>query len=146
MANERMLDKTTQPTLSDMGEVIGKPLDQAWLELNHFVQTTYQVEPVIHFGGAKYGWQVDYRRGGRPLCSIFPEHGSFTTLIVLGGKEAAQALARLDSFRPLVRACLENTPAFHDGRWLWIRIADVEDVADLEQLLLMKRRPVKKTA
>ncbi len=144
MAYERMLDKTHQPGEAEMLGFIGQPVSECWSALHAFLKDTYQVEPEFKFGGAKYGWVYSYRKGGRPLCDLFPESGAFTVLVVLGGKEAAEALSALDSFGPNVRACLENTPAFHDGRWLWIRVQQPRDVEDIQRLVLMKRRPVKK--
>jgi hypothetical protein len=146
MACERMVDKTSQPGEAEMLGYIGQPVSECWNVLQRYLQETYLVEPVTKFGGAKYGWEVSYRKGGRPLCDLYPESGAFTVLVVLGAKEAAQALAALDSFGPTVRACLENTPAFHDGRWLWIRVREARDVDDIQHLVLMKRKPARKTS
>ena len=143
MSFERMLNKTRQPDAQEMLMVVG-PLAGCWEQLNRFVQTTYEVQPVVHFGGAKYGWEIDYRKGGRPLCALYPEQNAFTVLIVLGAKETAQAVENLEIFHPNVRACLEDTPSFHDGRWLWIRVRGCQDVEDIEKLLVIKRKPVKK--
>lgn len=144
MANERMLDKTKRPTEGEILTTIGQPANDCWLALSRFLAETYAVEGETKFGGAKYGWVLSYRKGGRPLCDMFPEKGAFTALVVLGGKEAALALAELPSFGPNVRACLENTPAFHDGKWLWIRVQDRRDVEDIQRLVLMKRKPARK--
>jgi inhibitor of KinA sporulation pathway (predicted exonuclease) len=144
MAYERMLDKTHQPGEADMLGCIGQLVSECWIALDQFLRETYQVEPELKFGGTKYGWVLSYRKGGRPLCDLYPENGAFTVLIVLGGKEAAQALAELDSFGPTVRGYLENTPAYHDGRWLWIRVQQSRDIADIQRLLLMKRKPARK--
>lgn len=140
MAYERMLDKSKQPTSGEMLDTIGQPISDCWNALNKSLAETYQIEAVTKFGGAKYGWVLSYRKGGRPLCDMFPEAGAFTALVVLGGKEAAQALAALPTFGPNVRACLENTPAFHDGRWLWIRVQDPRDVEDIQRLVQLKRK------
>jgi hypothetical protein len=144
MAYERMLDKTSQPNETEILDYITQPVSECWTALRRFLQQTYQVEPTLKFGGAKYGWQMAFRKGGRPLCDLYPENGTFTALVVLGGKEAAQALAALDSFGPTVRACLENAPAFHDGRWLWIRVQQPGDVDDIQRLVMMKRKPARK--
>ncbi len=143
MSYERMLDKTRQPTNPEILSYIGQPAGDCWSALNRYLRETYQIEPEVKFGGAKYGWQLSYRKGGRPLCDLYPENGAFTTLVVLGGKESAQALSDLDAFGRNVRACLENTPAFHDGRWLWIRVHQPRDVEDIQRLVLYKRKPAK---
>lgn len=144
MTHERMLDSTHAPAESEMFEQIGAPVSACWTALNQSIRTIYGLEPELKFGGKKYGWLLSYRAGGRPLCDLYPEANAFTALVVLGGKEASAALAMLDSFGPNVRACLENTPAFHDGRWLWIRVQAPEDHDDIMRLLLLKRKPPRK--
>lgn len=145
MAHERLIDKNAQPSDADMIDVIGHPLAEAWLELRRFLVETYEIAPFLQYGGKRYGWNLQHRKGGRPLCEIYPESGSFTALVVLGKKELDQALERLDSFGPNVRQRLLETPRFHDGCWLYTRIADPltcqKDVKDIEELVLIKKKP-----
>ena len=86
--------------------------------------------------------------GGRPLCEMYPELGSFTALVVLGKTELDQALERLETPGPTVRQALVETPRYHDGCWMYIRVSDPltgqQDVKDIEQLLLIKKRPPRK--
>lgn len=143
MAYERMSDKTHTPAEDEILATIGQPAG-CWTALSRFLVATYQIEGVLKIGSPKYGWFLSFRKGGRPLCDMFPEHGAFTALVVLGGKETAQARAEQDTFGPNVRACLENSPSFHDGCWLWIRVQEPRDVEDIQRLLLIKRKPAKK--
>ncbi len=143
MAFERMGNKNHMPTEEEILAAIGQPAG-CWTALRRYLAETYQIEGDLKIGSEKYGWFLSFRKGGRPLCELFPEKGAFTALVVLGGKETAQARAELDSFGPNVRACLETSPSFHDGCWLWIRVQDARDVEDIQRLVLMKRKAVKK--
>ena len=146
--HERMTDKTTQPSDADMIQVIGQPIAEALSALRSFLVETYQIVPVLDSGGKKYGWNLQHRSGGKPLCEMYPEHGSFTALVILGKAELDQALARLDTFGATVQRALLETPRFHDGCWMYIRAADVttsqQDVLDIEQLILIKKKPPRK--
>lgn len=148
MAHERLTHKTAQPSDAEMIHVIGSPLAAAWIELRRFLVETYDIVPFLQYGGKRYGWNLQHRKGGRPLCEIYPECGSFTALVVLGKKELEQALERLDSFGTNLRQMLLDTPRFHDGCWLYTRVADPltcqKDVQDIEQLVLIKKKPAKK--
>ncbi|HNS51581.1 MAG TPA: DUF3788 domain-containing protein [Anaerolineae bacterium] len=148
--HERMMDKTTQPSDADMVNTIAQPIADAWTALRHFLVETYDVTPTFNSGGKKYGWNLQYRAGGRPLCEMYPEHGSFTTLVVLGKSELDQALERLDTFGALIRQALVETPRFHDGCWMYIRVSDPQtcqqDVDDLQQLILIKKKPPRKSS
>ena len=146
--HERMTDKTTQPTDADMITVIGQPIAEAWTALRRFLVETYDIAPIFNSGGKKYGWNLQHRIGGRPLCEMYPEHGSFTALVVLGKAELDQAMERIETFGPTVRQALVETPRYHDGCWMYIRVSDPltcqQDVKDVEQLLLIKKRPPRK--
>ncbi len=146
--HERMMDKSCQPTDLDMLNTIGQPIAEAWTSLRRFLVETYAILPVFNSGGKKYGWNLQHRIAGRPLCEMYPEHGSFTTLVVLGKAELDQALARLETFGPTVRRALLESPRFHDGCWMYIRVSDSQtcqqDVQDIQQLILIKKKPPKK--
>lgn len=148
--HERMLDKSTQPSDMDMVNWIGQPLAEEWVSLRRFLAETYAIVPVFNSGGRRYGWNLQYRLGGRPLCEMYPERGSFTVLVILGKVELDQALERIGTFDPLVRRAVAESPRYHDGCWIYIRVSDPltcrQDVQDIEQLLLIKRKPPRKRA
>jgi len=145
--HERMMDKSAQPSDADMVQVIGQPIAESWTALRQFLEETYGIVPIFNSGGKKYGWNLQYRFGGRPLSELYPEHGSFTALVILGKTEMERALDRLDAFGPTVQRALVETPRFHDGCWMYIRVADPltcqQDVQDIERLILIKRKPPK---
>ncbi len=145
---ERMTDKANPPSDADMIQVVGQPIAGAWNELRNFLADTYAILPVLDSGGKKYGWNLQYRSGSRPLCEMYPEHGSFTALVILGKAELEQALGRLETFGPTVRRALVDTPRYHDGCWMYIRLTDSltcqQDVQDIERLILLKKKPPRK--
>jgi hypothetical protein len=148
MSHERLIDKNARPSDADMLAAVGGPLADAWTELRRFLVETYEIVPVLQYGGPRYGWNLQHRKGGRPLCEMYPECGSFTALVVLGGKELAQALEKLKSFGATVCRALTETPRLHDGCWLYIRVSNPRtcqrEVRDIEQLVLIKKKPSKK--
>jgi len=149
--HERMLDKTAQPSDVDMIDWIGQqPIAEAWTALRRFLAETYDIVPIFDPGGKKYGWNLQHRLGGRPLCEMYPEHGSFTVLVILGKVELDQALERLETFGLTVQRALVESPRYHDGCWMYIRVSDPltcqQDVQDIEQLILIKRKPPRKKA
>ena len=145
---ERMMDKTAQPSDEDMINWIGQPIAQEWIALRGYLAETYDIVPIFNSGGKRYGWNLQYRIGGRPLCEMYPEHGSFTALVILGKVELDQAMERIETFFPIVQQALAKTPRYHDGCWMYIRVSDSltchQDVQDIEELILIKRKPSKK--
>jgi hypothetical protein len=78
---------------------------------------------------------------------MYPEHGSFTALVILGQVELRQAMDRIEIFGSTVQQALTETPRYHDGCWMYIRVADSrtchQDIQDIEELILIKRKPVR---
>ncbi len=151
--HERMLDKTTPPSDADMLAFISQapaspPIAAAWTALRRFLVETYAIVPTLDPGGKKYGWNLQHRAGSKPLCELYPENGAFTALVILGKVELAQALERLETFGALVQRALVETPRYHDGCWMYIRVSDPatchQDVQDLQQLILLKKKPPRK--
>ena len=140
----RMMDKAREPTEEEMMSFVGERAEEAWTELRQFIEDNYDFVPETVFYGAKYGWTVRYRKSGKTLCSLFPEKGGFTVLIVLGKKDSEKVLLRRDELSTRMNAILGSTKQLHDGRWLWIRLLTASDTDDIKMLLQVKRRPKKR--
>ena len=84
MVFRRLLGKLdpNQPSDEQMINWIGQPIAAEWTALRQFLAVTYAIEPIFNSGGKRYGWNLQYRTGGHPLCEIYPEHDSFTALVI----------------------------------------------------------------
>jgi len=136
----RMIDKTKKPTEQEIMSFIGERAKEAWLDVKLFIEDRYGLVPETIFYGAKYGWTIRYRKSGKTLCSLFPEKGGFTVLIVLGKKESEKTRLILDKLSSKIRKLLGNTEQLHDGHWLWIRLLTTSDTDDIKKLLQIKRK------
>ena len=139
----RMTNKTRKPTAEEMVSFIGEQAKEAWLEIKQFIKDRYDLVPETIFYGTKYGWTIRYRKGDKTICSLFPEKGGFTVLIVLGKKESEKALLIRNELSTKIHKLLGNTEQLHDGRWLWIRLLTTSDTDDVKKLLQIKRKPKK---
>lgn len=136
-----MLDKAHRPSEEEILDTIGQTA--AWLDLKQYIEENFDFAPELAFFAKQYGWTVRYRKSGKTLCSLFPERGAFSALVVLGKKESEKALSMLDKFSPTVRTVLKDTEQLHDGKWLWIRVLNMETAHDIKALLRIKRSPRK---
>ena len=144
MKYERVLDKDHKPSEEEILEYLGGKAGEAWADIVSFLRTSYDFSPELDYGGAKYGWSIRYRKSGKSLCTLYPEGGAFTILIVLGKKEAKQVEEHINEFSIRFVDSFRSAKQFHDGRWLWIRILDNSGVEDIRRLLIMKRKPKNK--
>jgi hypothetical protein len=139
---ERWVDRSHPPQEAELLAGLGE-CSAVWSELRTAIEARYGLTGDLVFGGNKYGWQYHYRAGGRTLCDLYPEAGSFTVQVVLGGKERLQAIGRIEQFSPGMRNLIIATPPYHDGQWLGIHLPEVATVEDVLLLLALKRRPIK---
>lgn len=139
----RMTDKAHMPTEEEIVSFIGERAKKVWLELRQFIEDNYDMVSETVFYGAKYGWTIRYRKSGKTLCSLFPETGGFTVLIVLGKKESEKALSMRDELSSKIYEFLGDTKQLHDGRWLWIRLLTTSDTVDIKKLLQIKKKSKK---
>jgi hypothetical protein len=140
MEFSRMLNEDQDPSEEEILTTIGNT--DLWLNLKKYIDQSYDIIPEKVFYGKKYGWTIRYRKSGKTLCSLFPEHGAFTTLVVLGKKEGGKASQIFDDLTPSTRQLFGSTKQLHDGKWLWIRVHQPDHVEDIKRLLALKRKPI----
>ena len=126
--------RDTKPDLSQIRAHIGSPL---WTQFCDYLEQTYNVQPRIEHsrcGGAP-GWNVKYKRGSHALCTLYPDDGSFICLLVVGGKEAAEAELLLNVCTEYVNDLYRNAKPYNGARWLMIRISAAEVLEDVKKLI-----------
>lgn len=133
-------DKTHPPTPDEIAGALGakKPL---WDALVGFIAEHYQMPGELSFGGKNYGWNLWYRRSGKSLTTLYPCQSGIVVQIVLGKDQVEKALAL--NLGKHVGQVLRDTPQLHDGRWLFIKVKSKRDLEDVEQLLLVKKKPAR---
>lgn len=132
--------KSQQPTLEEIANFIASPL---WGELCAWAEKTYQIEPKVEHStcsGAP-GWNVKYRKGGRALCTLYPDDGQFIAMVSVGVKEAPEAELLLPTCSDYMRELFARTQTFNGGRWLMIRVTDPAVLEDVKKLVRLRVAP-----
>ena len=131
-----LVDGKHKPSAREIRTVLGTTKGEMWDALVRFVSDEHGAKGELVFGGAKYGWELNFRKGGRPLVSMFPGRNTFTVQIVLGQAASEQA-ARLELGKS-VREIFDNARQLHDERWLYIPLGSKRDLQDVERLIAAK--------
>jgi hypothetical protein len=134
-------DKAHCPEEEEVSMILGNALP-LWQQLNTFIAENYAMIGDLIYGGSKYGWNLWYRKSGNTLISLYPRPHEFTAQVILGREQVEKALQL--NLGEYVGRVLAETPSLHDGRWLFLNIRNETDVVDVEQLLLIKKRPTKR--
>lgn len=136
-------DRSHQPSPEEIRLALGS-ICPLWERLTRFIDTNYQIAGEFSFWGpAKSGWNLRYRRKGKALVALYPQKERIIAQVVLGKAQAERALSL--KLGKKVSKMLREAPQLHDGRWLSIPILNEADTEDVEQLLLVKMRPISRT-
>jgi hypothetical protein len=136
-------DRSHKPSPEEIRAALGS-LYPLWERLTRFIDDNYQIAGKFSFWGpAKSGWNLRYRMKGRALVALYPQEERIIAQVVLGKAQAEKALGL--KLGEKVSQMLREAPQLHDGMWLSIPVLNEADAEDVEQLLLVKMQPVKRT-
>lgn len=128
------------PDFEAVSREVNSPL---WDALCAFLQECYGVSPQLEYSkcAMAMGWNVKYRRGGRALCTLYPDRGTFTCMISVGKRETPEVELILDRLTPYVQELYRAAKPYQFGRWLMIQVTAPEILADVKTLLLIREKP-----
>ena len=136
MAYERLLDRNQQPDQELINKTIGREVLPVWQEVRAYLEANFPAySPELLYYNTQQGWALRYRKGAQQLCTLFPERGAFSALIVLSEEEEQLAQERFNYFNARIRELLSRPSTLPQGRWLWLRIEDHTDFVGLRMLL-----------
>lgn len=142
VAGARLVDRSSSPSDDQLRHWLGEEAYSHWYALCGWIDENYPgiFEPDWVFGGAKHGWSLRYKKT-KSFCTLVPEYGRLSVVIVFGKDERQKAEAMLGDFSPSLARLYEETETFHDGKWLKLSLPSEAGLADIARLLSTKRRP-----
>lgn len=140
-ARER-LQGSTVPTARVVSTFIGRESARRWDRLLGFIDASYPgvFRGEWQYGGARHGWTLRFRKS-RSFCTLVPERGHMSVVIVFGAAERDKAEALIPTLVSHVRDDYQKATTYHDGKWVLIDVDADNVLDDIERLLELKRRP-----
>jgi hypothetical protein len=141
---DMILDRTAEPGMEDIRRFIAGEAGERWGRLNAHIEEAYNSKPQIAYSvcAGKPGWNVKYKKGGKALCTLYPESDGFIALIVLNSADMDVFKAVKGDYTPYLRSLSDACRLFNNTKWLMIRVSDdsiLEDVINLLKLKLSKK-------
>lgn len=141
---DRLTQSGEPPTPREVAAWVGTDAYGFWKRVAQWIEQNYPhvFTPQWLFGGKKHGWSLRYKKG-KSFCTLIPEKGLCTLLIVFGDKEriGVEAIRQRLSARTLKE--YDKATTYHDGKWLVLTVDADAVLADVERLLAVKRKPKK---
>lgn len=127
------------PSLDEVGKYVRNPVfRQFCTEL----EDAYQTEAKMDFSKCSWmpGWNIKFKKAGRSLCTIYPNEGYFTVLVVVGKKEEEQIEAMLPSCSSEMQAIYHQTEEGNRQKWLMIDLEDADALyEDVKRFIQVRR-------
>ena len=140
---DRITDKSAPPDDGVVREWIGPDAFKHWAELRNWIDEFYPdvFTPDWLYGGKNRGWSLRYKKT-RALCTLVPEYGRFSAVVVMGRAEREKFEERRYARRPQLVKLYDEAKTYIDGKWLTIAISSADDLHDVAELLTLKRLPL----
>ncbi len=127
-----------------LNDLLSKETLLTWNELTDAIDLLYDVDRLWDKGFGNWKVEYKYRRGGKTLCTFYAREDVANLLIIYGKAEREKFEKIKDSLSRTMQDIYERTEVLHDGKWLWIPIDDKIKIADIVEMLKIKRRPNRK--
>lgn len=128
---------------SDIQVLISSEAYDLYLHLVRFVETHYEMESTLKDVTSKTRpWIIEHKfaRSKKTLTGFYFYDQVAGIQIILGKKEQATFLEHRSQF-PTLTPLFDQSKTYHDGKWIMIPLDGSVDLFEIEQLLLIKRRP-----
>jgi hypothetical protein len=139
----RITDKAARPDDRTVRQWIGPEAFVHWIALRSWIEESYPAvfEPDWLYRGKNRGWSLRYKKT-RAFCTLVPEYGRFSALVVLGRAEREKFEQRRYAWRTPLVQLYDEAKTYIDGKWLTVAIASTDDRHEVMELLAMKRPPL----
>lgn len=132
------------PNAEQLTTLMGKPLYAIWTQLCALIDQTYDMEHLWGSGGKAWTYEYKYRRGGKTLCALYARENCVGFMVILGKDERLKFEANKENYSMEVQRIFDETPTYHDGKWLMFELVDTSLFEDFIRLLAIKRKPNRK--
>jgi hypothetical protein len=139
---DRITDKSAPPDDRTIRNWMGEKGFKHWTDLQSWIEAYYPgvFVPDWIYGGKRRGWSLRYKKT-KAFCTLLPEYGRLSVLVVLGRAERATFEERRPAWRAQLVRLYDEAKTYPDGKWLTVAVSSPNDRRDVTELLMMKRPP-----
>lgn len=133
------------PSADQMTTLVGKSLYDIWIQLCALIDAKYDMERLWSSGGKAWIYEYKYRCGGKTLCALYARENCIGFMVILGKDERLKFENAREHYAEEVQRIYDETPTYHDGKWLMFNPVDSSLFEDFIRLLAIKRKPNKES-
>lgn len=111
-------------------------LEQISHETMVFMRGKYRLDEI---GDGKD--ELKFKQGAKTILTIYIHEDRYTFLIIFGKKEREIFDTRRGEFSQYILDYYNNAKIYHDGKWMFIDVATMEQLEEVKKLILIKKKP-----
>lgn len=146
MAASLIMDQSHHPSMEEIASYITGKDGSLWQDMVNFLETNFKVKREIAYSSCsgKPGWNVKYKKGGKALCTLYPEREAFTALVVLGQHERAVFDGTREEYSSMITDAYDECSLFNGTKWLMLPVQNEKNLAGVKKLITLKAQGKKK--
>lgn len=114
-------------------------LDKISHETMVFMRGKYKLDEI---GDGKN--ELKFKQGTKTILTIYIHKDRFTFLIIYGKKERELYEQKKENFSSYIRNYYNNAKTYHDGKWMYIDVSNLEQLEEIKKLIQIKKKPNRK--
>lgn len=88
--------------------------------------------------------ELKFRQGQKTILTIYVHEDRFTFLIIFGKKEREYFETVKSEYPQWFIDCYENTKTYHDGKWIFVDVKELQELEVIKKLIMIKKKPNRK--
>ncbi len=88
--------------------------------------------------------ELKFKQGKKTILTIYIKEDKYVFLIIFGKQERAVLEERKSEFSEYVCRYYDGAKTYHDGKWMFFDVTSLEQLEEIKQLILIKKKPNRK--
>ena len=114
-------------------------LEQISHETMIFMRGKYRLDEI---GDGKD--ELKFKQGKKTILTIYIREDKFIFLVIFGKKEREVFEVQREAFSKYIQDYYDSAKTYHDGKWMFIEVATLEQLEEVKKLVLIKKTPNRK--
>ncbi len=89
--------------------------------------------------------ELKFRKTNKTLVTFYMRESKLTVLIIFGKKEREAFESRREEFSSYINSYYDSSKTYHDGKWMFIDIADNSYTGEILKMISIKKKPNENT-
>lgn len=88
--------------------------------------------------------ELKFKQGQKTILTVYIHEDRFTFLVIFGRKECECFQQHRQEFSSYICDYYDGAKAYHDGKWMFIDVENLEQLSEVKKLIQIKKKPNRK--